>query len=696
MKKHRRRLTTKRKKFIMLNSLLVLFLVLGLGYSMLSTNLSILGNITLKKRYVSQSGELYNVLKTAAEEGTYAKEYTDAHQDSMNSSLSTQKIYYYYGSNATNGTAILDKNNVLFAGHCWQMIRTTDTGGVKMIYNGEADNGKCLNTRGTHVGYAASTTQSMSTTYYYGTSYTYDSTNSVFSLDGTVTTGTIQTGQYTCRQTTSTGTCATLYLVDTLSSGTTYYVLPLNGNSNYSQFGALQFNVNDKSPADFGYMYNTRYANNSKSASTEIMLSSNSLYTSYWYANSAIWGTPTAYSYNLVDAYRVSATTEYPNLVGKYTFRNATQTYTNTSVYYIAAVNNTTYYYIQLGNETGTTNDLSYYNYQYTYGDSYTDNGNGTYTINSPTTVNRSDWYTSYSNVGAGKYVCKNAVNNTCSELWYTTATSNTSMTYIKVANNYKYSKGFNWDGSKYVLDNDTSTSFWNINDSTNKTSINNAHYTCWNDTGECTTISYIYYIIGTMPEYINITNGKSIEDAVNEMLYDDNVNTTNSTIKSGVDAWYKHYLLEDYDYILEDTIYCNDRSQRNADTNGWNPNGGSTSTYMYFYGASDLSCPNDTDKFSVSNNKAKLTYKVGLMSYHEMNLLNNSNARKTGQYYWLASPYYFSYYSAGRLVGTSGDMDYNGLAGTSGVRPAVSLITGTEYSSGDGSKANPYVVDTN
>ena len=51
----------------------------------------------------------------------------------------------------TNAMRILDKNNVLFAGQCWQMIRTTDTGGVKMIYNGEAEDGKCLDTRGTHV-----------------------------------------------------------------------------------------------------------------------------------------------------------------------------------------------------------------------------------------------------------------------------------------------------------------------------------------------------------------------------------------------------------------------------------------------------------------------------------------------------------------------------------------------------------------
>ena len=44
-------------------------------------------------------------------------------------------------------------NNVYFAGKCWQIIRTTETGGTKLIYNGEntgtADNPACENTEGT-------------------------------------------------------------------------------------------------------------------------------------------------------------------------------------------------------------------------------------------------------------------------------------------------------------------------------------------------------------------------------------------------------------------------------------------------------------------------------------------------------------------------------------------------------------------
>ena len=48
-------------------------------------------------------------------------------------------IYYYRG-------AVTD-NNVIFGGFCWQIIRTTETGGIKMIYNGVAtDNGTtCTN-----------------------------------------------------------------------------------------------------------------------------------------------------------------------------------------------------------------------------------------------------------------------------------------------------------------------------------------------------------------------------------------------------------------------------------------------------------------------------------------------------------------------------------------------------------------------
>ena len=689
MKKRKRKNLYYRKKRYLMYFFLFLLLFITMGYSVLNTNLNILGDITVKE-YVAPT--LYNVLKQAAKEGTYAKEYTGEHHDSFTEEPS-QKIYHWWADNDTNGTAIQDKNNVIFANHCWQMIRTTDTGGVKMIYNGEVEDGKCLNTRGNHVGYAARTTQSMSTTYYYGTDYTYDKTNNVFSLSGTTSTGEIKVGEYTCRDTTADGTCATLYLVDTLSSGTTYNVLPLNGNSNYSQFGTLQFNQQYDSPSYVGYMYNTVYSEQSKYNEYETTLMEATPRTTYWYADSVTWDSPIKNLYNLDNPYQVSGTSDYPNLVGKYTLRKSDQFFSS-SAYYISGVNNTSMYFFELGNESDSTHDLSFYNYAYIYGDSYTDNKNGTYTINNPAIIERKDWYTSYSNIKVGQYVCKNAVNNTCSELWYITSISNMGMSYAVVDDNYKYSKRFTWDGSKYILDNDTSVSFWNINDSTNKTRLNNAHYTCWNETGECENLSYIYDINGIKLKFINITNGKSVEDAVDEMLYNDDVNQVNSTIKTGVDAWYKKHLI-DYSESLEDTIFCNDRSQSNQSTNGWNPNGGSLSTLMYFSGASDLSCPNDTDKFSVSNNKAKLTYKVGLLSNQELSIFKQDTARQSKSNYWLISPKLYNSSSAISRMDFNGYINSQNVYFNNGVRPSISMTPGTRYSSGDGSMSNPYVVET-
>ncbi len=681
----------KEKLHKLLITLAFIFVPLvSLGYSALQTTLTIgIGDVNSENM-----STLYGVLQNAALEGTYARQYNGSHADSM-SGTGSYNIYHWYGSNATAGTAILDKNNAIFANHCWQMIRTTDTGGVKMIYNGEVENNQCLNTRGTHVGYDSRTTQNLYINYYYGTSYTYDSGG--FKLSGTVTTGAIKIGEYTCKAYTSDSTCNTLYYVDKQNSGTNYYTLSLNANSHYSQIGSLEFNAGIDSPSYVGYMYNTVYTYNSKNMTgSETMLSSGMLGTSYWYADSATWGSPTANKYNLNSPYKISSSSDYPNLVGKYTFRNTSSTYTNTTVQYIAAVNSLFYYYIQM-NDTGN-HTLADFNHTYTYGNSYTDNGNGTYTINNPSTIQRKDWYTGYSNVGANKYVCKNAVNNTCSELWYTTSTSNTSMSY-RIISLFKYSKGFNWDGSKYILDNNTAVSFSDITDSTNKASLNNAHYTCWNLSGECTTISYIYEAPSSVLYYIDIPNGKSIENVKNEMLYNDDVNTTNSIVKTAVEAWFKEYLLDYSDY-LEDTIFCDDRSQSNSSTNGWNPNGGDLSINMNFNGSSDLSCPNTNDRFSTINNKAKLEYKVGLMSYPEMNLLGDSSARNTGQYYFLISPHYFSQnLASNRFILSNGDMsphieDGGVILGSKGVRPAISLAPGTGYASGTGTMADPYIVD--
>ena len=641
---------------------------------------------------VHEIATLYKVLQKEAKKGTYAKKYTGVHQDSMDKSKSKQSIYYWYANDDTNASTILNKNNVIFADHCWQMIRTTDTGGVKMIYNGEVEDGKCLSTRGEHVGYSGTTTKNLNTSYYYGTAYTYDSINKSFSLSGNITTGSINIGQYTCLNTSQAGTCTELYYVDSLYYGTRYNVFSLNTSSTYSQFGELPFNDDDSAPADVGYMYNTRYTSNATSLPEERVINFASLSTDYWYADSVIYDESTG-MYTLDNPYKVSSTSEYANLAGKYTFKNRTETYNDSMVYNIGFVSGSIMYYRELSEGKISQND------GYTYGDSYTDNGDGTYTINSPTTINWKDYYTNYSNI-KNKYICKNASDNICNELWYVIRNpSNTYFTYAKIKNKNTYGNSFEYTNGKYKLIN--KKTFKEEEIMKDSAILNDYHYTCFNETGECTTISYVILFRNGQNYYIKLSNGKSVEDALKEMLSADDVNKYNSTIKSGVDAWYDSTLFNYSDY-LEDTIFCNDRSIKNL--NGWNPDGGDVSQntllFKNYDKSTDLSCTNETDKFSTENEKAKLKYKVGLMSASEMYLLSSDTLRKADGSYWTLFPSFaaigqYAISAVGQYVSYKGDIINLDVHYSLGVRPAISLIPGIEYSSGDGSRENPYVIDT-
>ena len=60
--------------------------------------------------------------------------------------------------------------------------------------------------------------------------------------------------------------------------------------------------------------------------------------------------------------------------------------------------------------------------------------------------------------------------------------------------------------------------------------------------------------------KYISISENKGVEDALNEMLFDNDVNRHNSSIKGVVDSWYAQNLFDKTNY-LEDAVYCNARN---------------------------------------------------------------------------------------------------------------------------------------
>ena len=766
MKRRKRRRKLHTRKVVLLNMVLVVFVFLGIGYSFLNTELTIDGDMSVKK-YVDTS--LYNVLKKEVEANGLAKEYTGDHQDSIDASLSTEKIYHWYGNNATEGASILNKNNVIFANQCWQMIRTTDTGGVKMMYNGEAENNQCLTTRGNHIGYNGAFSKDMTIDYWYGTDYTYDSTNNVFSVSGTTefsswnaTTGPNLVGKYTCGHSLLDSPCSTIYYVESYVSPTTATFVSIDSDINYTKIGNLPFNLDFNSPAYLGYMYGDIYEFQDLTLTEEDMtevsrlLIDDSMDANYYYSKTI---NKNGSSYTLINPILGS---NIPNgdYSGYYTFASSSVTSGTEIKYLFGKDDENGYYYKNLnyplevndyviaiannmidnGNDTYTLDDISYvtitdwynnyanYEKKYTCGDYYTTtcshpsyiistkpdiyeyvdsgikfmigkNKSGT-TLTDTLLVRRDEWYDDYSsannvgNFGEYKYTC-NTTSANCTD-------QNLRMIYYKTEKGYYYlynhywGSSATWDGTKYTLVNPIG-----IENYDNFTELNTHHYTCveWGATS-CTRVAYVYnynleFNLSVYGEkYVYLENGVTDPSQLLSDMFEKN--TTNSVMKNGLESWYKRNLLS-YDDYIEDTIYCNNREISNL--YGWNPNGGALATRLTYEDNevnTDLYCTKVTDRFSVNNPQAQLTYKIGLPTFSEVNLLNTDSARTSTDWYWLFSPNYMHWYTPFILVvDTNGSVSYVPSFEPGAVRPVISLKAGTKYLSGDGSMATPYIITT-
>ena len=86
---------------------------------------------------------LYDYIKNNADTTTTIDFSKTSAQDSTNGIYTTTntdsgKPVYYYRGNVDN--------RLIFANFCWRIVRTTETGGVKLIYDGVPSNGQCSNT----------------------------------------------------------------------------------------------------------------------------------------------------------------------------------------------------------------------------------------------------------------------------------------------------------------------------------------------------------------------------------------------------------------------------------------------------------------------------------------------------------------------------------------------------------------------
>ncbi len=581
---------------------------------------------------INEKTTLYKVIENEAKIGTYAQEYTGEHADAYDRS-GTEKIYHYT-TTSTNGTIanqqaeeILNKFNVIFGGFCWQILRTTDTGGVKLLYNGIPD---------------------------------------------------------------SSGTC--------------------NNTGTAQQIGTSKYNDNMTSLAYVGYMYNKIYSYNYLNLSQQtIVLQRTTINKAHYFSKEYEYNQSVSNRYKLYDNPETDEDERFTAeecinsgncnevLKGTYTFSGTNPNQTAGSIRYVVGVTGEYIYFLALS--SGQT--LDDVNPMFYIGDGYRINEDNKYIITSSTEVNefrKSEWVSKYSD-SKNKYLCIGS--NPCINPLYITNTAVLTYNYEDLANNYIYANDFDYilneeSGEYEYILKDTNLAnkvqFWDWHAKYN--TINNNHYTCFNTTGICKEIKYIYGLHNNKEAvYITLKEGKTVEDALNEMLHADDINVAESIIKAKIDAWYSENL-SSYNNFLENPVFCYSRNIKTFA--GWNPNGGSIMDSLLFNANNeDLKCSNETDSFNIFNEKAKLTYSIGLPTGPELKLLSNY-LRNTGQKYWLGSPSGFERLARATNTiisggGISNDYVYYSL----GVRPVISLKPEIEYTDGDGSKNNPYIIDT-
>ena len=318
-------------------------------------------------------------------------------------------------------------------------------------------------------------------------------------------------------------------------------------------------------------------------------------------------------------------------------------------------------------------------------------------------------------NTGSASQIGTKAFNSSYTSPAYVGYMYGTPYTYSSkrmssVSDTYYYGNDVTYSNGTYTLTDTISSSSWS---SIYNSGLNNNHYTCMGST-TCSTVYYIYYTSSSTMYYISLSNGKKVEDALSDML--DN-NTTSSTIKGSssssgtIDNWYYTNIEQKgYSEYLEDTVWCNDRSI--SQLNGWDPNGGSTRSYLYFSARDrayitytpDLSCSREIDRFTVSesNGNGDLDYPVGLITADEIMLAggktgisNSSYYLYTGQYWWAGSPSGFNdVYANGFNVDSTGVLNDRSVANAYGARPLVSLRPGTSISGGDGTSLSPFTIE--
>ena len=267
------KITEKAGVLSIMGILLIFIIVITSSYAYFRPTIQ--GNDTAKTITLSSKKipphPLYAVMEELAIAGTYASTYSGNDTNDTYGTPGTKTVYYIKPKTSSDESTLLNKINVKFAGFCWQILRTTDTGGIKLIYNGEYVEGTgCYpqtDTEHTHKGIIGTqgTSGGMTGNYMYSDTFTYNTTNGEFTLVNPVVKNWRNSsdkeyilGKYTCKNGNTPSTCPTLYYVNTphrTTANNAYYTSYTIGDTQHAQIGTSPFNANYKSPAYLGYMF---------------------------------------------------------------------------------------------------------------------------------------------------------------------------------------------------------------------------------------------------------------------------------------------------------------------------------------------------------------------------------------------------------------------------------------------------------
>ena len=189
--------------------------------------------------------------------------------------------------------------------------------------------------------------------------------------------------------------------------------------------------------------------------------------------------------------------------------------------------------------------------------------------------------------------------------------------------------------------------------------------------------------------------------------------NTNKSTILTNLEAWYGKNNLKNYEKVIADTVWCNDKTNvTDTSYDPWSitPNGLGYAKNVTYYGATQRlvgtsgSAGGTGPSLKCNGELSKIASKVGLITADELayagyawNIGNTTTylqENATDTYWWSLSPGIFVGSSAGvwRVGGSNGGLNRSDVDYTGGLRPSISLKSTTSVT-GEGTSSSPYII---